>query len=668
MADGPDIGIGSSTATPPPAPPDSSASSTPPTAPPDSSANPPAPPSDAMIRARAGTPGAETQAWQTAQGIAPTSQAAAPVVLQPLKRHGLAGVMDEVGKFLTGTQGGEVYIDQDGKKYIQHPPQTHAQQWARVGLEALQGGARGLAAGQGPGGKGRALLASVQGGINDRQQADALKDEEATKSWQMQRQAKIDKATMQIQQMKIAEMALAHDRQGFELSADKKKFADEQQDRYRAMGGHAIPGYYSSEDFHEIKKVAPNVWNDHFEKANIMPVHTAQGVQFWEIPPDRMDAPLPAHTKGRLWVPDDSKEGGHTETPEFPEGSVERDLEMMNNKWTLDSGAALERRTKAAQATTEEAKAGHAEEMAGLDVKEKKAGIYEKQTSATKNLAEAAAANTKAKGGAALPTRVDGTVDFTQLSPQQISVGSALQRGDAAMMDLVGRASPEQRQQLFALAQAFDPTFNVETYQEKLKTSKAWAAGGEEAESAASFNQLIRHLGNVSDGVQKMRNPTDMPFLNQPLNKLRTGMGSTAVTNTQFPIMAARNEAFNFLKGQHALHKNDIDDAQAALNSAQTPAMIQGAVKSMMKTVAERLDEKNNEYFRVYHRNAPALISPETAQVLRANGQGAFVDKWSQKTAADIPFSVSKYRAGNPNGDLNKDLRDAAAAGHPIIQ
>ena len=411
-ADAPDIGVGPSTATPPPPPPADSGTSSPP---PTTGSNPPAPPSDAMIAASHPAAKAETQAWQTAQGIAPATPSAAPVVLQPLRRHGMQGVIDEVGKFLTGTQGGEVYIDQDGNKFIQHPPMTHAQQWARVGAAALQGAGRGLAAGQGPGGHARAFAASVQGGINDRQQADALKDEEATKTWQMQRQAKIDKATMQIQQMKIAEMSLAHDRQGFEFTAEKEKFADEQQDRYKAMGGHPLPGFYTSDDWHTLKDVAPNVLKMHAQNANIMPVHTAQGVQFWEVPPDRLDAPLPAGTTGRQWVQDDSKEGGHTVNVPMAEGSTERDLEMVNNKWTLDSGAALARREQIAKTTTAEEQARVAGRIADLDVKTKNATLGNIQAETNLRNAEAEEKRAGAK--------IEATPDATGFKPDVEGMG-----------------------------------------------------------------------------------------------------------------------------------------------------------------------------------------------------------------------------------------------------
>jgi hypothetical protein len=617
MADGPDIGIGSSTATPPPAPPDSSASSTPPTAPPDSSANPPAPPSDAMIRARAGTPEpagrAETQAWQTAQGIAPTSQAAAPVVLQPLKRHGLAGVMDEVGKFLTGTQGGEVYIDQDGKKYIQHPPQTHAQQWARVGLEALQGGARGLAAGQGPGGKGRAFLASVQGGINDRQQADALKDEEATKSWQMQRQAKIDKATMQIQQMKIAEMALAHDRQGFEFTAEKQKFSDEQQDRYRAMGGHAIPGYYSSEDFHEIKKVAPNVWNDHFEKANIMPVHTAQGVQFWEIPPDRMDAPLPAHTKGRLWVPDDSKEGGHTEHPELPEGSVERDLEMMNNKWTLDSGAALERRTKSAQATTEEVKAQYAPQTAQADIDEKKAGIREKRASA--DLAEQKATNLRNTGsedvnaGAALnEPPVNGVRQGYLASLPAGTQALVREIGEGRKTDVNISRSPAQQLLARQVALAY-PGYDFTRAPAYAATRKAFTSG-KPADGINAINTAMMHMETMYDNASWL---ASMPVV----GAAERFMGNQKAINLKDSKTALVGELGRAYQAGAITEKDK--DAWTGRVEAWSPQEIRGNAKAFIGLLSGKLEGLQNQW---KSGSPPAAVSP--IPIFGPGAQGAY--------------------------------------------
>jgi hypothetical protein len=598
-----------------------------------------------MIAASHPAAKAETQAWQTAQGIAPAQNTAAPVVLQPLRRHGMQGVIDEVGKFLSGTQGGEVYIDQDGNKFIQHPPQTHAQQWARVGLAALQGAGRGLAAGQGAGGAGRALNAGLQGGLNDRAKADALKDEEATKTWQMQRQAKMDKATLQIQQMKIAEMALAHDRQGFEYGKEQQEWANQQQDRYKAMGGHAIPGFYNSEDFHTIKQVAPNIWQDHFNNANIMPVHTAQGVQFWEIPPDRMDAPLPKGTKGRQWIPDDSKEGGHTVETELPEGSVERDLELMNNKWNLDSGAALARRQQVAGTTEAEIKAQYAPQTAKADLEEKQAGTREKRASA--DLAEQKATNLRNTGAedvnaqAALNEVPVNGVRQNYLNSLDAGTQSLVREiGEGRKTDVSFGRSPAMQLLAKQVALAY-PGYDFTRAPAYAATRKAFTSG-KPADGINAINTAMMHMQTMYDNASWLASTpivgaAERFFGNQKAMDLK---------DAKTALVGELGRAYQ----AGSITEKDKDEWSSRIN-AWSPQETRGNAKAFIKLLSGKLEGLQNQW---NSGSPPAAVAP--IPIFGPAAQGAY------QHIMGVPYQQGAGGGGTPS-DVPANLPPGAQIG-----
>ena len=109
-----------------------------------------------------------------AAGLA-AHQQAAPVSLAPkpptTKRGGLAGAVDTMLDDLAGTKGAaKLHQGDDGNYYVETPELSRKGQWLKIAREALHGAAAGAAQMHGPGAAGRGLEAGVAAGDKMQQQ------------------------------------------------------------------------------------------------------------------------------------------------------------------------------------------------------------------------------------------------------------------------------------------------------------------------------------------------------------------------------------------------------------------------------------------------------------------------------------------------------------------
>ena len=102
----------------------------------------------------------------------------------------LSRILDSVGTILGGDKTIVATKHPDGSISVVHNPSTTGEKWGRIAQAALGGAARGMAAGQGPGGAGKAFAAGAQAGLQQPQQdLDAANKEAANMSQQQLRAA-----------------------------------------------------------------------------------------------------------------------------------------------------------------------------------------------------------------------------------------------------------------------------------------------------------------------------------------------------------------------------------------------------------------------------------------------------------------------------------------------
>jgi hypothetical protein len=667
MDNGTDTGTGTTaTAPPPPAP--AGSSTTPPT-----SSTTPAPVIPAAQRAQSSA----AQLAPQLAGLSTTAPAAAPqapTVLQPIKRHGLAGVMDEVSRWLSGTQGTNYYIDQDGNRYVQHPPTTPAQRWRQVGLEAALGAAKGLAAGQGPGGRARAASAGLQGGLELAQKQQQQNRQDAEQDYARQRQAKIDKANLQIQQARIYQLNLENSRTQRELTEDAVKFQDYQTDRLKAMGAYPIGNgrVFTSNDWHEAAKDYPALLTDHFGNANIQPVEVADpkdptksiGSQLWVIPPDRMNEPVPEGTKFPTLQRSAEHPEGQTVWKTANPGTTQRQLQSYINAYDLAQKEQLVTREQAAKTQTEEVTAAHAGTKATLEEQATRARIAESRAATEEHLQTAAAKKTEAglvaggpnaaidttKDAPGTPTPAKNEAYLSTLPPALQNQIRGIANGDVKLPPASMRS--KEGFALRNMVMNYDPTYTDARYETKMNFKTKG-----DSETLKSLSTALAHTENALQhstelGTWPVGAPTpkasayyeEMALLTDEMGKLVKG---GAITNGQY----------------EELKKGMDSPFQSTRN-----ATINEATKLMGGRVAAM--------FQKYRAGAgediplTTYFDPETQGRLQRYGMTPATGGGGAG-AAQLPgqgktFNPSAWKAANPNGDVNAATALARQQGYTI--
>lgn len=254
--------------------------------------------------------GPQTQSPSATATIPDQPVQSSPAVLTPVRRGGLAGIVDEFRDAVAGKTSSQVYIDPNtGEKYIQHPDKTGAQQWARIGELALRGAAQGLANGKGAGNGGRALLAGVQDEQQQAQQQAAAQNQEADADYNRQRQAKLDTINSQLLQTKLAANQFALTRMGVQAHDQDIQWSQQQEDRQKQMGSALVGDYESPDQFFAMTKTNPDYWKDHVKDNSlaVIPRYDADGkpsgISVWKELPGAGNQMAPKGSTFRVFVP-----------------------------------------------------------------------------------------------------------------------------------------------------------------------------------------------------------------------------------------------------------------------------------------------------------------------------------------------------------------------------
>src|SRR5208283_5210286 len=206
----------------------------------------------------AAAPAAQPAGQPTAQPTAP------PTIVKPVRRGGLAGIVDEMRDAIAGPAPGQVHVDAQGNQYIEHADSTGSK-WLRIAGTAARGAAAGAAAGRGRGHLGAAAAAGVQAGdqvANKRQQMAKDQNEEVKNAQLEKFNAIKQKHDLVVQQFDLAQRKL----KGTEEDVN---WSQQQVDREKALGSvdlgvHSDPGKFAD----EMKRQHPEFWKDAYSGDN----------------------------------------------------------------------------------------------------------------------------------------------------------------------------------------------------------------------------------------------------------------------------------------------------------------------------------------------------------------------------------------------------------------
>lgn len=594
------------------------------------------------VTANAGAPTPQPQTEQPAVSaqVPTTPTAQAPTVLVKQHRGGLAGIVDEFRDAVAGTQGRGIYINPDtGERFVQTPPLTGKQQWAKIAGEGLVGASAGFAAGHGAGNMAKAPFAGVQAQQQLIDKNRGTQDQEAEQDYERDKQAKLAKANSQLLATQIASNQFKLQRMGVDASEQDVKFSQDQEAHEKELGSADL-GTYNFDNLHEVQAHDPDFWKHHYADNTIrsIPAYDADGkrigIHLFLRQPGIGDQPAPEGTQISMWQP-----------PEKPGAEPSWKPVTLTGQHTLNEVDAYQ---ASQQKKDQDFRAAQAKQQQIQSETAKNLSEVPKNKAETaRNYAEAGKAGVEAQQlkQEALPVGQGGETDLSKVPPSDKTFAQGMIDGKIKTSDL-GRMGGPQKMYYMKLAQAMDPGFSTTTYGDRQKLEQDFQGSGKDAVQLQSAKTFLRHAQAMSNVVNTLRN-TGSPIINTPLNKLATQVaGNPQLSSAIGPLLAARTEYLNFLNNNHALSKEDKQSEEQLLNLDQSPAMLQANLKTMAHTAALRMDETNNKYVEAFHKNAPGAVDAGSTQALQHFGLGQFAQRLASPNVAP-PGADGEVHAAN---------------------
>jgi hypothetical protein len=550
-----------------------------------------APPSTAMIPLQdpgtsmnVDTTAAPPVATINAQPTDTIQPTAAPTYQDPeistasVHQNWLSRILDTVGTILGGDKTIVATKHPDGTVSVEHNPSTTGEKWGRIAQAALGGAARGMAAGQGPGGGAKAFAAGTLAGLQQPAQQLAA--------------ANLEAKNMNAQQLAVANMALTH--QAYLSNAEQMKerqikFTQEQADRYNAIlkstrdapGSEDLGSFAGVSDLPSLKAKFPDAYAAHFGQNDkvlqfdpqIDPKTMQQtGSHITLLSKPLSERMMPAGTPPLTQDYYDPVSKSIKSSPidvsqmnRLQYSTAHQNLTKQNSDLALSVDKDLNKPpTTGPAATIAGALAPGTTRGAALT----KAGETIARQEQEKAAAGRAPAPGTAEGYQAIAADLNGPnpkLDISQIRTRK----DWPQIYGAARQYAIDNGLP-----------AFDPATASAKYKARGNAINDFTNKGE-ADQIQSLNNFFGHAQDLMDVTQKLRNPTDMPILNTPINKLETKFGGDPRLALLKPkITVVRKEYQAFLENNRALHNEDITEGNDMMNDNMTPAQMENAVKA----------------------------------------------------------------------------------------
>lgn len=248
-------------------------------------------------------PSTEAIAAQAAPAAAPTTATPTP------PRTGILGVLDAVTNMLVSRDTKQVTYDDTGKHVAPGATLTRGQQYAKIGLEALSGAARGMAAPPGPAHVSQGIAAGIAGGINDQQQAEQKQDATAQQAYDAQQKAKMNAINYQLGLRKVAEATLTNKALEAKAPQELVDFSDKQIEMENKLGSYPLGVATNAADYADIISKLPN-WEQKLYEHGALAQHTVynddgtiKGNALFLRPNGGAEARVPEDMQAPKWVP-----------------------------------------------------------------------------------------------------------------------------------------------------------------------------------------------------------------------------------------------------------------------------------------------------------------------------------------------------------------------------
>lgn len=562
---------------------------------------------------------------------APAAPAPAQSQQQEPQHPGIAGVLQGVLNMLTGRRApSQVAFDPNTGQRIDVPGAslTRGQQFAKLGLAALQGAATAAAAPPGPGHTAAGVSAAVQQQANLQRQAKLDQEQQAEKDFTRQQQTQKFNIEHQLAQRQLAEFDLDAKRKQTVFDESQVEWADKERDKEVGLHSVLLGRIGSGGDFADLGNRDPNLIQDmHDNNLQRIPMYAdgkVTGFEVWRRNPDVKNMPIAEGSELRRfhpppfgqpvtaknWViehPDPLK----TSNGQLDAYQAAEDLKAANYQKELDAHntAVSTQNYQAAEGVKARAEASKATQEAAKAKAE--ADLEAQMTAGGGKASQGPAAGLPAFGGFSATRLLNGIVSG-QLDPDKV-FGAGSRSGNNLMAMI--------RAQYKAAALAQDPTWTDYRYAQNKQVAEQYSSqkAGDPGSKITSYNTYMQHAAALKAAMQRVP-ASSVPYLNNKVNWLKTNFQQhPELTEVKTELEAVQHEYESMLRNS-ALTDTDIAQGKTLLNENMGIQNFMGAMNGMVHIALTRAGTLNQAYKTQLHRNVPNLFQPLTQQAIQGFG------------------------------------------------
>lgn len=209
---------------------------------------------------------------------------------------------------------------------------------------------------------------------------------------------------------------------------------------------------------------------------------------------------------------------------------------------------------------------------------------------------------------------------------------------------------------LLADVAQYDPKFDVANAPARIAARKAFTSG-KQGQNISAFNTALGHLGTLAQRAEELDN-SGIPIWNSVANGFESATGDPRVSNFQIARQAVADELTRAFRGSGG-NVHDIKGWEAAINSAQSPAQLRGAIGQAAELLGSRINALQDQYNQSINSTTAEplpLLNPHAQEALAAFQNKDYQDKGYQAVAA-----LLKGQGGNGGGDAGASPTDPGA-------
>jgi hypothetical protein len=232
--------------------------------------------------------------------------------------------------------------------------------------------------------------------------------------------------------------------------------------------------------------------------------------------------------------------------------------------------------------------------------------------------------------------------------------------GDMLALDKLISQRTADRPLVFNMIKGFNPNWSMADAEAKLGVWKDFTTDkGKASQQVKSANTLFDHIGGALDASDAYRRSGQSDLLNKPLNWWNQHFANDPLlAQYRTAIEPVRSEFMTFLQNNHALTEQDKKTGDILLSDTMTPALMEASLKQFAETAAFRLKENDQQWFRMFRRHFPGMISDDALSAIQkmtdANGNNKTAD-----ILKDMDTGGSILGSSNGRGVPGKTVAEA---------